>query len=55
MAAAHETGLPPNVLKNSMPFANDSAIALVVTTAPIGCPFAIGLPMTTMSGMTASR
>ena len=47
---AAETGLPPNVLKYSIPLANASAIARVVTTAPSGWPLPIGLPIVTMSG-----
>ena len=50
--AAQATGLPPKVLKNSMPLANESAIASVVTTAASGKPLPIGLPRTTMSGTT---
>ena len=50
--AAHETVLPPNVLKNSIPLSNAAAISRVVTTAPIGMPLPIGLPSTTMSGTT---
>ena len=34
--AAQAAVLPPNVLKNSMPLSKRSAIARVVTTAPIG-------------------
>ena len=50
---AQETGFPPKVEKNSIPLrSNDSAIALVVTTAPNGCPLPMGLPMVTMSGTT---
>jgi len=49
---AADTGLPPNVLKNSMPLSNDEAISRVVTTAPIGWPLPSGLPITTMSGTT---
>ena len=47
---AHETGLPPNVLKYSIPVWNDAAISRVVTTAARGCPFPIGFPIVTMSG-----
>ena len=47
---AADTGLPPNVLKYSIPLANASAIARVVTTAPSGWPLPIGLPIVTMSG-----
>ena len=50
--AAHETGLPPKVLKYSIPVSNERAIAGVVTTAPIGWPLPIGLPSVTMSGTT---
>ncbi len=49
---AHDTVLPPNVLKYSIPLSNDSAIERVVATAPIGCPLPSGLPITTMSGTT---
>src|SRR5262247_700123 len=51
---AHDTVLPPKVLKNSMPLANEAAISDVVTTAPIGWPLPIGLPSTTISGTTSS-
>ncbi len=47
-----ETGLPPKVLKYSIPPANERAISGVVTTAPSGCPLPIGLPIVTMSGTT---
>ncbi len=50
--AAQATGLPPNVLKNSMPLAKAAAIASVVTTAASGNPLPMGLPRTTMSGTT---
>src|SRR5215472_7903931 len=50
--AAQATGLPPKVVKNSIPFANDAAISFVVTTAASGKAFPIGLPSTTMSGTT---
>ncbi len=50
---AHDTGFPPKVLKYSIPLSNASAIALVVTTAPIGWPFPIGFPSVTMSGITS--
>src|SRR6266567_2505482 len=49
---AHETGLPPNVLKYSMPLWNEAAIPGVVTTAASGCPLPMGLPIVTMSGTT---
>ena len=39
---AHDTGLPPNVLKYSMPLANEAAMAGVVTTATSGWPLPIG-------------
>ena len=45
-----DTGLPPNVLKYSIPLAKASAIARVVTTAPSGWPLPSGLPIVTMSG-----
>ena len=48
---AQETGFPPNVLKNSMS-PNEEAISGVVKTAAMGCPFPIGFPITTMSGVT---
>ncbi|MFT6880036.1 MAG: hypothetical protein ACI8UX_000349 [Psychromonas sp.] len=50
---AHETGLPPKELKNSIPFENDSAISEVHITAPIGWPLAIGFPIITISGLTS--
>jgi len=50
--AAHETGFPPKVLKNSMPLSKAAAISRVVTTAPSGKPLPIGFPSTTMSGTT---
>jgi hypothetical protein len=34
---------------------NFSAIALVVTAAETGCPFPIGFPMVTTSGMTSEE
>ena len=36
MPIAHDTVLPPNVAKYSMPLSNASAMARVVATAPIG-------------------
>ncbi len=45
-----ETGLPPKVLKYSMPLAKAAAISGRQATAPIGWPLPIGLPMVTMSG-----
>ena len=33
--------------------ANESAISCVVTTRDIGCPFAMGLPIVTISGTTS--
>ena len=50
--SAQETGLPPKVLKYSIPVSNERAIAGVVTTAPSGWPLPIGLPSVTMSGTT---
>ena len=50
---AHETGLPPKVLKYSMPLLNEAAISGVVTTAANGWPLPIGLPIVTMSGTTS--
>ena len=52
---AADTGLPPNVLKYSIPLSKASAIARVVTTAPSGWPFPIGLPIVTMSGTAPRR
>src|SRR5690242_17963980 len=47
------TGEPPNDEKYSMPlFANDSAMAVVVTTAASGNPLPNGLPTVTISGTT---
>ena len=34
--------------------ANESAISCVVTTRDIGCPFAMGLPIVTISGTTST-
>ena len=51
-AILHETGLPPNELKNSNPLSNFFEISSVQTTAPIGWPFPIGLPRVTISGIT---
>ena len=53
IAIAQETGFPPKELKNSAPLLKDSSISLVQITAPIGCPFAIGLPIITISGTTS--
>ena len=50
-AAAIATGLPPNVLKNTVWSAKAWAISWRVMTAPTGWPLPIGLPMVTMSGI----
>ncbi len=50
---AQETGLPPKVLKYSIPVTKEEAISVVVTTAAIGWPLPIGLPRVTMSGTTS--
>ena len=48
--------VPLTVLKYSMPpVAKLLAIALVVTTAAMGCPLPIGLPIVTMSGHTSVK
>ena len=47
---AHDTVLPPNVLKNSIPLSNAAAISGVVTTAPSGWPLPSGLPATRCPG-----
>ncbi len=52
---AADTGLPPKVLKYSIPLANAAAISGVVTTAASGCPLPAGLPIVTMSGTSALR
>ena len=52
-AIAQETGLPPNVLKNSIPLLNCAATSGVQTTAATGCPFPRGFPMVTISGTTS--
>ena len=49
-----DTGLPPNVLKYSIPLSKASAMARVVTTAPSGWPLPSGLPIVTMSGTASS-
>src|SRR6266699_3377930 len=49
---AHETGLPPKVLKYSMPLSNEAAISGVLTTAARGCPLPMDLPIVTISGTT---
>ena len=51
-AAAHDTGLPPKVLKYMTFEANSVASASRATTPETGCPLAIGLPSVTMSGTT---
>ena len=50
MPTAADTGLPPKVLKYSIPLANAAAISGVVTTAASGCPSPAGLPIVTTSG-----
>ena len=53
MPAAPDAVHPPHVLKYSMPPPEkDVAYSCVVTTAPIGKPFPIGLPRVTISGTT---
>ena len=51
---AAATGDPANVEKKCHRSANSAAMAGVVTTAPIGCPFPMGFPRVTMSGATPS-
>ena len=49
---AHETGLPPKELKNSIPLLNLSAIFFLHITAATGCPLPKDFPIVTISGIT---
>ena len=49
-AAAHATGLPPNVLNSSTSSGTASITPDRTTRAATGKPLPIGLPITTMSG-----
>ena len=53
LAITVETGFPPKVLKNSIPFAKFSATSFVQATAATGCPFPRGFPIVTISGTTS--
>ena len=52
-AAAHATGLPPNVENHSVVSAKRSVSSRRVITAATGCPFPIGLPIVTISAGTS--
>lgn len=49
-AAAQATGLPPNVLNSSVSSGTAASTSDRITSAAIGNPLPMGLPITTMSG-----
>jgi len=55
-AAAHETGLPPNVLKYSIPQVSKFLMTDFLTQrAEMGWPFPSGLPTVTISGTSMNE